>query len=81
MLADLSGDGDLDAACVSTQFTSISKEVVVLFLGDGAGGLGRKNLLVADAQPSALAAGDLDQAGGTDLAVAGATRVAVLLSR
>lgn len=77
---DFDGDSKLDLAVVS-----IGTELVAVHFGDGSGGFSPPLLLAtgAGSTPAKVAAGNLDQANGDDLAVllAGQNMVAVVLSQ
>ena len=75
-LADVNGDGHLDAIAVSL----LGNKLTVL-LGDGSGAFGEPRVSELAGGPVQLAVGDLDGAGGVDLAVSlnDAAAVGVLL--
>ena len=67
LLADLTGDGELDAATVD-----VGTESVSLFVGDGLGAFdgGTATAMTPGDAPVAIAAGNLVAGDGTDIAVA-----------
>lgn len=62
--ADLNGDGHIDLV------VTYGQAFVAIFLGDGQGGLARRDALAAGAQPQSPALADLDGDGALDIVVA-----------
>ena len=75
-LADVNGDGKLDAITVNTAYND-----VVVMLGNGAGGLGYPNLYYLGAQPNSVVAADVNNDGKMDLVVSenAANQISALL--
>jgi VCBS repeat protein len=74
-LADLNGDAKLDLV------TEVANNIVGVLLGDGTGGFGSPASLDGGTFPRAVAVGDLDRDGKTDVVVVNKTGLGVLLGK
>ncbi|MGD0296824.1 MAG: FG-GAP-like repeat-containing protein [Bryobacteraceae bacterium] len=77
---DFNKDGRVDLAAINTSASSQTDQVVV-FLGQGDGTFASAKTYPAGAEASALAIGDFNQDGFTDIAVANLTGINLLLGK
>ena len=77
---DFNHDGRVDLAAINTS-ASFQADQVVVFLGQGDGTFGSAKTYAAGAEAAALATGDFNQDGFTDIAIANAAGINVLLGK